>query len=288
MKKRQWLAILLIILGFTIFQINQAKAEELVPSLRAEASQAEGNTEGICHINNCFIPAPTIVVPENNSSFLDTRPIVRGLTWKRTLVDLYLDGEYQGPVLLKEHENYLQSFFWQPAKDLTNGQHYIFTIAYSTKGYDKTIKSWDQSKESTYIYFTVGQKRRKKIISPAAVLPTEKNDQQIIEQKNIIGNNQAEKDKENLIKQNSLLDKAINKEAEIATNYSQIFEKQRTKKVLLIIGLIIIGIIILIIIVNYLFRRKRKYLTDLMKKELEKRDDYPPPPPPINQNSLGI
>lgn len=276
MKKRQWLAILLLVLGFAIFQINRAKAE----------GQALSNTEGICHINNCFIPAPTIVIPENNSSFLDTRPIVRGLTWKRTLVDLYLDGEYQGPVLLKEHENYLQSFFWQPAKDLANGQHYIFTIAYSTKGYDKTIKSWDQSKESTYIYFTIGQKEEEKIILPAAVLPTEKKDQQVTEQKNIIENNQAEK--ENLNNQNSLSDKAVNKQAETVTNYSQTFTEQRTKKFLLIISLIIIGIIIFIIIVNYLFRKKRKYLTDLMKKELEKKDEYPPPPPPINQNSLGI
>jgi len=276
------LFLLLFVLSFFLFGISKIKAEGLVPS----------NTEGICRINNCFVPAPTIVIPKNNSSLSEIRPIIRGLTWKRTLVDIYLDGKYQGPVLLKEHENHLQSFFWQPSIDLTIGQHYVYTIAYSTKGYDKTIKSWDQSKESTHLYFLIKKKEETETLRTS-------------QQKKVIANEKTSKDKnfENISQskdnqrtaspsdqKNSKASETKNLSKEQSKNLGgiAILKEESKQNVLKIIGYLILGIIILIFIIKYYLDKKREYLNKIMAAKMKDEEDYPPPPPPLNQDSLGI
>ncbi len=285
------LFLLLFILGFFLFDISKIKAEGPAPS--GIEGLVPSNTEGICHINNCFVPAPTIVIPQDNSSYQEPRPVIRGLTWKRTLVDIYLDGKYQGPVLLKEHENHLQSFFWQPSTDLASGQHYVYTIAYSTKGYDKNIKSWDQSKESSYIYFFIKKKEETETLRISQ------------QEKKVIANEKTSKDKnsgnisqskdnqrtESPSDQNNLKSpetKNLNKEQPKNLGGIAIFKEEGKQSVLKIIGYLILGIIILIFIIKYYLDKKREYLNKIMAAKMKDEEDYPPPPPPLNQDSLGI
>lgn len=225
--------------------------------------------EGICHINNCFVPAPTIVLPANNQLMTEIRPAIQGLTWKRTLVDIYLDGQYQGAVKLKEHENHLQSFFWQPPEDLSVGQHFVFTIAYSTKGYDKTIKSWDESKESAYIYFTIERKEIAKINKPQTLL----NNKNEPSNQTITNLFNAEKNPTTKPAPEPVVKKTIQKRLGAANGLD-------------IIGWGLVGLILISFIVNKALNKKRQYLKNLMAEITE--EDYPPPPPPLNQNSLGI
>jgi len=232
--------------------------------------------EGTCHINNCFVPAPTIVVPLAGETVVGSRPVIRGLTWKRTLVDIYLDGEYQGEVILREHENYLQSFFWQPIETLAPGQHFVYTIAYNSRGYDPTLKGWDQSKESTYIYFTVPQPVP--VRQEVEMLPNESTEQSVLE------DNLAESNEKTIIPEQKKADQKT------ATNVILEIEKQQLNKRNRIFGLSLAGIIILIIIVNYLIRKKKRELEQKINQTLkgERVDNEPPPPPPKNQDSLGI
>ena len=273
MSRRLLIIILLFWGAIFFFNVNSIKAE------------------GICHINQCFVPAPTIVVPENNSIINERKPAIRGLTWKRTLVDIYLDGQYQGSVFLREHENHLQSFFWQPAEDLAVGEHYVYTIAYNSRGYDKNLKGWDQSKESTYIYFTVEEETS----TPSLIASSEGVENLSKPVVPPASDREEEISPAQQISPDSLEGKVVEKPVTSGKNILAEEEQKRKQKNLRIFGFIILIIFIIILIVHHYLKRKREYLNSIMeeiqtKKESESGQDnnYPPPPPPINQDSLGI
>lgn len=108
--------------------------------------------EGECHLKHCLVPAPTILQPENGATVTTTRPAIRALTWKTTVVKVFLDGIELKNIKQRKHEDYYGSVFVVPDFDLTPGTHYIYTIAYSEK------PGWyDQSKESLYVDFSVSK-----------------------------------------------------------------------------------------------------------------------------------
>jgi len=261
MSKKYYFHLFFIIISFLFINIKILRAAGLVLS----------STEGICHINNCFVPAPTIVQPVNNQTIKTTRPVIRGLTWKRTLVDIYLDGQYQGAVFLKEEENHLQSFFWQPATDLPPGKHYLFTLAYNARGYDKNLKGWDQSKESSYIYFTVIKKDFIQTDNFNFFPGTEKSsNDKINNSSSPAGQSQDE------TKNNQPLKTEVKKTIQRKINK---FDFK------IIIPLVFVIITLAILLINYALIRKKKYLKLLIEK---KDDDHRLPGPPPNQSTLGI
>ncbi len=118
--------------------------------------------EGECHLKNCLVPAPTVLMPEDGAVVTTARPEIRGLTWKRTVVKVYIDDQELANVQQINHytspDDYYGSFFVVPDFDLEPGEHYIYTIAHSEK------PGWyDQSKESSYIDITV----RKIVVKPS-------------------------------------------------------------------------------------------------------------------------
>lgn len=116
--------------------------------------------EGECHLKHCLVPAPTILMPADGDVVYTSRPEIRGLSWKTTIVKVYVDDIELENVQFKKHEDYYGSFFVVPNFDLSPGEHYIYTIAHSEK------PGWfDQSKESLYIDLTV-----KKIVVQAPVV----------------------------------------------------------------------------------------------------------------------
>ncbi len=105
--------------------------------------------EGECHLKHCLVPAPTTFTPAENE-VTSARPAITGLTWKTTVVKVFLDGVELTGVKQVKHEDYYGSFYVKPSFNLAPGRHYVYTIAYSEK------PGWyDQSKESEYIYFNV-------------------------------------------------------------------------------------------------------------------------------------
>jgi len=106
--------------------------------------------EGECHLKHCLVPAPTILGPKQGEVVATLRPGIKGLTWKTTVVKVFIDGVEITNIKQIKHADYYGSFYAVPDFDLAPGQHYAYTIAHSEN------PGWyDQSKESTYIYFTV-------------------------------------------------------------------------------------------------------------------------------------
>ena len=106
--------------------------------------------QGECHLENCLVPSPTILLPKINSINSSGQINLVGLTWKRTVVKVYLDGQELIGVKQYDHEDYFAGFYLTANVHLKPGKHYLYTIAHSEK------PGWfDQSKESAYIYFTV-------------------------------------------------------------------------------------------------------------------------------------
>jgi hypothetical protein len=123
--------------------------------------------EGQCHLKHCLVPAPTILGPEPETKVTSPKPGIKGLTWKTTIVKVYLDGVELPNVKQVKHQDYYGSFYVEPSFDLKPGIHYVYTIAHSEK------PGWyDQSKESTYIYFTVDFKTAAPIPPQPTLPPT--------------------------------------------------------------------------------------------------------------------
>ena len=123
--------------------------------------------EGDCHLEHCLVPAPTVYLPEQQAILEGGKLEVVGLTWKRTVVKVYLDGRELPVVEQYNHEDYYAGFYAK-AKNLKPGRHFLYTIAHSEK------PGWfDQSQESTYIYFTVKPAVAKVLDQPMPGLPPE-------------------------------------------------------------------------------------------------------------------
>jgi len=133
MKITQKFSVFLIAcLGVFIFSANFAKA-----------------AEGDCHLVYCYVPAPTVLGPVLNQT-VSSRPAIIGLTWKTTIVKVFLDGQELKDVKQVKHEDYYGSFWASPDFDLKPGRHFVYTIAYS-----EHPSEFGQSQESVYIYFNV-------------------------------------------------------------------------------------------------------------------------------------
>jgi len=107
--------------------------------------------EGDCHLNFCFIPAPTVISKIDNQVFAhDEKIIVSGLTWKTTVVKVFVDGQEIKNVRLTKHVDFYADFAVVLPSYLKAGKHTLYTIAYSEK---PTVL--DQSQESTYLNFEI-------------------------------------------------------------------------------------------------------------------------------------
>lgn len=139
-NKKNYFVLAALAIGFIFFL-----------AIPAQASQ------GDCHLEHCYVPAPTIFLPPYNS-LTTSRPDITGLTWKTTIVKVYLDGIELTNIKQIKHADYYGSFWARPNFDLTPGRHFVYTIAYS-----EIPSEFGQSKESLYIYFDVVQSKPKKV-----------------------------------------------------------------------------------------------------------------------------
>lgn len=274
--------------------------------------------EGDCHLKHCFVPAPTVYTPEMGQ-ITAARPAITGLTWKTTVVKVYLDGNELTDVQQIKHEDYFGSFYASIPYNLSPGRHYVYTIAHSEK------PGWgDQSKESTYVYFTVPQPPAKPLSAPEQDLSADKDQNEKDEpiKVNIIESGQSVDVKlgaseSSIGVEAGKIEGGVSVEAEIAPESSGIVEKEtvneteenflqdavtfnelgdtlegefkerklaETMKRNRVIGLSFLGLLVIVILIWLSIANGN------IKKEFKKEasGDLPPAPqPPQDKNSVS-
>ncbi|MGB0757552.1 MAG: hypothetical protein ACPGO5_03810 [Patescibacteria group bacterium] len=93
------------------------------------------------------VPAPTLfeIAAEDVTT---TKPLITGVTFNETVVDIYIDGVFNGKANVEPGPEGVASFAYNPFLDLAPGTHTIFAVARSL---DQTVRS----KESAYLTISV-------------------------------------------------------------------------------------------------------------------------------------
>ncbi|MBT3690508.1 hypothetical protein HOE31_03885 [bacterium] len=252
--------------------------------------------EGDCIVKYCFVPAPTILVPENDS-VVGKLPVFRALTWKPTIVKLFVDDIEVENVEQKKHEDQYGSVFASLDYNLTPGDHYVYAIAYHENG------GWGgQSKVSKYIYFNVENEvittHQEEVIynnEPLIDVISDQNVPQfevinkntdgqveITEQGIIEGGVFVEKDEEYVVNEIQETASVTDLDTMLQDEFIE-SGQQETEKRNRFIGLIMLIIILLITIIWF----SLDYINSRRIKMLDEEDEGylpPPPEPPKGRN----
>lgn len=94
------------------------------------------------------IPAPTILKAEIRQEPLREKPLITGVTFNNTLVDIYIDDIFQGKAIVANGPQGVASFAYEPYVALAPGRHVVKAVA---RSYDQSVRS----KESMHVPFTV-------------------------------------------------------------------------------------------------------------------------------------
>lgn len=86
------------------------------------------------------LPAPTILGVDIKADRL-SRPLIKGVTFNNTIVDVYIDSQLAGQAVVANDPSGVASFAYIPDKDLSFGQHEVYTIAKSLDGNKLSKKS---------------------------------------------------------------------------------------------------------------------------------------------------
>jgi len=93
---------------------------------------------GVFFINNKIdaqsINPPTIIEPSLGIILTEARPLIKGLTASDSLVNIYIDGIYNGKTDYLTNESGTANFFYFPFLDLRSGAHRIWVIAENREG----------------------------------------------------------------------------------------------------------------------------------------------------------
>ncbi len=114
MNKRFGIILAIFTLFFSIFNLVQAK--------------------------NIALPAPTILGVDIKAGRL-SKPLIKGVTFNDTIVDVYIDNQFFGQAAVANDSSGVASFAYMPDKDLSFGQHKVYTIAKSSDGNKESKKS---------------------------------------------------------------------------------------------------------------------------------------------------
>lgn len=97
------------------------------------------------------VSAPTLFTPVFNLNTIETKPFVVGLINNNSKVKIYLDDQYDGEMIVKNHPSGVANFAYKPKKALTLGIHQVKATAINfynnqESGFSSTILfSIDQS-----------------------------------------------------------------------------------------------------------------------------------------------
>lgn len=82
------------------------------------------------------VPAPTLL--GINTDHMVAQPLITGVTFNNTTVDVYIDGVFNGHAQVKDDPSGVASFAYVPFLPLTPGDHTVYTVARSL---DQTVRS---------------------------------------------------------------------------------------------------------------------------------------------------
>lgn len=98
--------------------------------------------------SDCQVPAPTVLNIGAKTTFPSNRVVISGVSWNNTLIDVYIDGKYNGRAVFKAHSSGVGSFYYRPFLPLVAGQHTVYTVA-------RNLSAKERSFESKHLTFTV-------------------------------------------------------------------------------------------------------------------------------------
>jgi len=75
------------------------------------------------------LPAPTLIVPNENTVTAKVKPLITGLTISNSLVHVYIDGVYNGHTEIKSDSSGTANFAYKPFLNLSPGQHMVWAIS---------------------------------------------------------------------------------------------------------------------------------------------------------------
>lgn len=110
------------------------------------------------------VPAPTILDVQKRNAY-PGKPLITGVTFNDTLVDVYIDGVFNGKATVANGPEGVASFAYEPFLVLTPGEHTVFTVARSL---DQTVRS----KESVYKSFSIAKHVIQDVPAPVLLDPT--------------------------------------------------------------------------------------------------------------------
>jgi len=95
---------------------------------------AESVVEIIAPQTELPMPAPTMLEPVVNQATSFNRPFIVGLAKNNSTVKIYIDGKYDGELLVNNHESGTANFAYKPSLALARGQHSVYTVALDQRG----------------------------------------------------------------------------------------------------------------------------------------------------------
>ncbi len=112
-------------------------------------------------------PAPTVVYPTSSTATVSPKPVIKGLTKSGTVVDIYIDGIFNGRANVRDDVSGTANFYYAPFLDLKPGVHIVYAVARAAeKG---VIVRSEQSSSIAFAVMTkLPDKEVRYTVSPAA------------------------------------------------------------------------------------------------------------------------
>ena len=82
----------------------------------------------LAHANETAPPAPTLISVTQGIEFTNPKPVITGLTFNDTQVDIFIDNQFSGSAIVRNHESGTANFYFYPPL-LTTGRHAVHAIA---------------------------------------------------------------------------------------------------------------------------------------------------------------
>jgi hypothetical protein len=92
-------------------------------------------------LKNCPVPAPTLVEVTAGATYYQEEFLVKGLSWNETLVDVYIDGVYNGRAQLITNESGVGHFAYAPFLSLNEGKHLVYAVARNLNERERSVES---------------------------------------------------------------------------------------------------------------------------------------------------
>ena len=81
------------------------------------------------------VPAPTLIAPNEKTATADLRPLITGLTIDDSLVEIFIDGVYNGETGILKNDSGTANFSYRPTLSLNRGWHKIQARAVSNENF---------------------------------------------------------------------------------------------------------------------------------------------------------